>query len=172
MQSSRDCRYRPELPADIAGIFEVHRQAFGREAESRLVDALRGEGFSRISQVAEIDGRIIGHVLFGVTWIESRARSTEALSLAPLGVLPDFQLRGIGSELLRQGLSACKQEGHRLALVLGDPHFYRRFGFSSELARSLDPPFPRDSFMALELVAGAFQNVAGKVRYPRPFDDL
>jgi putative acetyltransferase len=85
-------------------------------------------------------------------------------------VLPEFQNQGIGSALVRRGLDECHKQGHRIVVVLGHPSFYPRFGFSSKLAVRLESPFPGgEVFMALELVPGALNGVAGRVQYPPPF---
>jgi putative acetyltransferase len=92
-----------------------------------------------------------------------------ALALAPLAVLPENQRQGIGSELVRDGLMACRAAGQRIVVVLGHAHFYPRFGFSSELAVPLNSPFAGEAWMALELVPEALAGVTGRVCYPPPF---
>jgi GNAT superfamily N-acetyltransferase len=69
-----------------------------------LVDNLRTGGAVLASLVAEIEDRIVGHILFSRMWIESSSSSIEAVALAPLAVLPECQRRGIGGELIRHGL--------------------------------------------------------------------
>ena len=74
---------------------------------------------------------------------------------------------------MRRGLEVCKEQGHRIVVVLGHPQFYPRFGFSSKLASALASPFGGgDSWMAVELVPGALNGVAGRVQYPPPFGAL
>lgn len=160
---------RSERSADVDAIREVVREAFGQDDEAKLVDSLREGGYARVSLVAEVDGQIVGHILFSELPIVSSAGVTPALSLAPLAVLPAFQRRGVGSELGRCGLQACRDAGHRIAVVLGHPDYYPRFGFRSELALPLESPFPGPSFMAMELVPGALSGVRGRVKYPPPF---
>lgn len=92
-----------------------------------------------------------------------------ALALAPVAVLPERQRQGIGSRLIREGLRACAEAGHRITVVLGHADYYPRFGFSAPLAEPLQAPFSGPSFMALELVPGALADVTGEVRYPPPF---
>jgi putative acetyltransferase len=149
----------------------VNRRAFGRDAEADLVDALRDGGHARLSLVAAAgdSGAVVGHILFSRLTVEDGDRVTEALALAPLAVLPGHQRRGIGSALVRDGLGACAALGHRIVIVLGEPEYYRRFGFRSELTRPLTSPFAGDAFMAVELVPGALAGVTGEVRYPAPF---
>jgi putative acetyltransferase len=160
---------RPETPDDLEAIREVNRQAFGREDEARLVDALRAGGYARLSLVAEEAGQVVGHVLFSDLPVVTPAGPVQALALAPLAVLPARQRQGIGSRLVQEGLRACAGAGHRAVIVLGHPAYYPRFGFSAGLAGRLKSPFSGPAFMALELVPGALAGVTGEVRYPPPF---
>jgi len=160
----------PETTADHSSIREVHRRAFGREDEGRLVDALRDGGFARLSLVAEQDGRVVGHILFSELAIVMDRGSLPALSLAPLAVVPEHERRGLGSMLVREGLRLCGNSGHRIVIVLGHPEYYPRFGFSAKLAQPLESHYAGPAFMALELEAGALNGVAGEVRYPPPFE--
>jgi putative acetyltransferase len=160
---------RAEAAADFDGIRQVNRLAFGREDELGLVDALRQEGYARLSLVAEDDGEIVGHILFSELEILTDTSTVPALALAPMAVLPKAQRQGIGSELVRRGLDMCRDKGHRIVIVVGHPEYYPRFGFSPELARTLRSQFSGDAWMALELVPGAMQGVAGRVKYPPPF---
>lgn len=163
---------RPERPTDHDAIREVNRLAFGGEDEARLVAALRDGGYVRVSLVAEEGGRVVGHVLFGDLPIVTAGGTVEALALAPLAVLPSHQQRGIGSLLVREGLRACREAGHRIVVVLGHPEFYSRFGFSAGLTERLKSPFSGPSFMAAELEPGALAGGEGEVRYPPPFGAL
>ena len=116
---------------------------------------------------------MVGHILLSGLPIVGETVTVPALALAPVAVVPDYQRQGIGSQLIERGLAICRDERHRIVVVLGHPDFYRRFGFSAELARPLDSPFTgKPSFMAIELVAGALDGVRGKVEYPPPFDGL
>jgi len=160
---------RTESTNDHELIRNVHRQAFGREEEGRLVDSLRDGGFARLSLVAEQDGLVVGHVLFSELAIVMDRGSVPALALAPLAVVPERQRRGLGSMLVREGLRLCGNSGHRIVIVLGHPEYYPRFGFSAKLAEPLRSPYAGPSFMAFELQTGALDGVNGEVRYPPPF---
>jgi putative acetyltransferase len=162
---------RPETRADHEAIRQVNRLAFGQDDEARLVDSLRDSGYVRVSLVADQTGEIVGHILFSDLPIVTNAGIVPALALAPMAVLPECQNQGIGSALVRRGLEVCKEQEHRIVVVLGHPQFYPRFGFSSKLASVLASRFGGgDSWMALELVPGALGSVTGRVQYPPPFE--
>lgn len=164
------CAIRDEAANDADDVRIVNRLAFGGDAEANLVDALHAGGYVRVSLVAAVEGRIVGHVLFSDLPIRTAGGTVPALALAPLAVLPEFQNLGVGSQLIRAGLDACRERGHRIVVVLGHPAFYPRFGFSPALAANLASPFSgRDSFMAAELVPDALDGVAGRVEYAPPF---
>lgn len=160
---------RAEIPTDFDGIRYVNRKAFERDDEARLVDTLREDGFVQLSMVAEQERNVIGHILFSVLTIATDHGKIPALALAPMAVLPEFQRQGIGSELIRRGLDVCREQRHQIVIVLGHPDFYPRFGFSAGLARTLVSPFSGEAWMALQLVPGSLQDVAGRVQYPAPF---
>jgi putative acetyltransferase len=164
-----DVHIRPEVATDYEAIRVVNQRAFSGDDEARLVDALRAGGYARLSLVAEVDGRVVGHILFSELPIVTESGTVAALSLAPMAVLPEFQRRGIGSQLIERGLAMCRELGHRIVVVLGHEEYYPRFGFSCELARPLASPFSGKSWMALELVPGALAGVVGRVEYPPPF---
>lgn len=168
---------RPEDHGDRQVIFEVISQAFGREDEARLVDALRRSPafIPDLSLVAlDDDRRIVGHILFTRIVIADADSSHDALALAPLAVLPAAQKRGVGSALARRGLEDARRLGHRVVIVLGHPAYYPKFGFHPAAAFGIRAPFDArpEAFMALALQVGALEGVQGEVRYPAEFSQL
>ncbi len=167
---------RPEQPSDYSVVFEVNKLAFGRENEPRLVEALRqSTGFiPELSLVAVLEDRVVGHILFSPMVFETPAGDISILALAPLAVRPDYQNQGIGSELVRQGLEACRRLEHRVIVVLGHPNFYPRFGFEPAQPKGVSAPFPvpEEAWMVIELQPGALSGIRGTVRYPPAFDDV
>lgn len=147
----------------------VNFTAFGRVDEADLVGRLRAEEAVLLSLVAELEGRIVGHVLFTRMWIVTATGSIPAVALAPLAVLPGQQRRGIGGRLILQALDLLRAQGERIVIVLGHPDYYPRFGFSCEKARHLASPFPPEAFMARELIPGALDGIQGTVRYAAAF---
>ncbi len=165
---------RNETPADYAAVYEVNKLAFdNRDAEPQLVAALRSLP-GVISLVAELDGQVVGHILFTPIDIITSNGNVPAISLAPLAVLPGYQNLGIGMALSRTGLEVCQAQGHRIAIVLGHPNYYPRFGFSALLAKPLACPWENcgEAWMAMELAPGALAGVSGKVIYPKAFQSV
>jgi putative acetyltransferase len=163
---------RPEDRARLgerSSIRAIHEAAFDRMDEADLVDRLRDEGHAILSLVAELDGRIAGHILFSRMRIDTPKGPLEAVALAPLAVLPVHQRRGIGGQLIERGLELLRERGEKIVIVLGHPGYYPRFGFSAAKASALRSPFPPEAFMAIELSAGALNGVSGGVVYPPPF---
>jgi putative acetyltransferase len=163
---------RDEATGDYAAVADIHRRAFGQEDEARLVDALRTGGWAKLSLIAQLDQHIVGHILFSELAIVGEARSISALSLAPVAVAPQWQRQRIGSALIREGLERAARAGHRIVIVLGEPDFYGRFGFSTALAAPLRSKYAGEYFQAKELVPGALAAVSGEVVYPPPFGGL
>jgi len=163
---------RTERLKDSPAIREVHRQAFHPSPdEAHLVELLRRAGKASISLVALSGGQVIGHVLFSpVTVVPALPGPLRALGLAPIGVLPAFQRQGIGSKLIDRGLHDCQSGGYDWVVVLGDPRYYSRFGFTPARAYQLENEFGADeAFMVLELRAGALDGIRGLVRYQPEF---
>lgn len=170
---------RSETPADIDAIRNVVRACFaapGQDGspEARLVDAIRAApGFDpALSLVADLDGEIIGHLLFSPCSIEAPRCSTPALALAPLAVLPGHEAARAGTLLMREGLRRCAMGGQRIVIVLGHAKYYRRFGFSPANDRGIHPPWQvaPANFQVLALHPDALNGVTGIVCYPPAFD--
>jgi len=152
-----------------AVVRSINEAAFGRPDEADLIDGLRAEGAVLLSLVAEVERRIVGHILFSRMWIDTSNGPVPAAALAPMAVLPEHQRRGIGGRLIRHGLDSLRTRGEGAVIVLGHAGYYPRFGFSREKARALESPFRPESFLALELRLGALDGIRGKVRYAAAF---
>jgi putative acetyltransferase len=166
----RSVRIRPELVGDAAGIRLVLDAAFPGPAEGRLVDALRVSGRLWVSEVAEAGRAIVGHVAFTAV---SVAGAADGMGLAPLAVRPDFQRRGVGASLVRAGLETCRRAGAGFVVVVGEPAYYGRFGFTAAAGWGLSDEYGGGAaFQALELRPGAIPRGAGRVRYAPEFAAL
>jgi putative acetyltransferase len=152
--------------SDHAAIDAVLREAFGRAAEAELVARLRADEDSAFELVAEEAGEIVGHILFSRLWAD---RAELYAALAPLAVRPSRQTEGFGAKLVRAGLDCAREFGCHGVLVLGDPAYYGRFGFSAQAAGEVQAPFSGlAAFQALALEAGAFEGPLS-VAYPDAF---
>ena len=157
-----------------AAIRVLHRLAFGQDDESNLIDALRADGLITASVVAEAEGKVVGHALFSDIRIETPNGILLASALAPVSVAAEWRRQGIGSAVIQEGLSLCAKRGKTAVLVVGDPKYYSRLGFSPALAKKLRSPYSDygNAWMAVELVAGVLEGTYGLVRYPEPFARL
>jgi putative acetyltransferase len=166
---------RAEQKNDVEAIDEVNRLAFGQEDECLLIRRIRNSPrfIPDLSLVAVKEGKIVGHILFSPIIIETAKGNTQALSLAPMAVLPAFQNLGIGSEVVQEGLSRCQRLGHKIVVVIGHPGYYPRFGFIPARPQGLEVafPVPDEAFMVHELVPQALEGIKGTVRYPSEFDE-
>lgn len=167
---------RPETERDYRRISRVNDLAFGQKNEGILVEKLRQSDLfiSQLSLVAEADSDIAGHILFYPVYIHSTRARYQCLSLAPMSVVPGYQRRGIGSQLVREGLKAAGELGFESVIVLGHPEYYPRFGFKPASRWHIKAPFevPDEVFMALELTDNALANISGTVRYPEEFAEV
>jgi len=160
---------------DVKAIFEVNKLAFGQTNEANLVELLRrSKAFvPELSLVATCEGKVIGHILFTKIKIVNDDNSeTESLALAPMAVRPEFQHRGIGSQLIKHGLDKARELHYKSVIVLGHEHYYPKFGFVPADRWNIRSPYdvPTNVFMALELVTDGLQDVSGQVQYPKEFE--
>jgi putative acetyltransferase len=162
---------RPETPEDAAAIRHVNEEAFGQKEEAEIIEKLRGRGVLTISLAAVQDNEIVGHIAFSRVKIETEHSSFDAIALAPMAVLPTYQRKGIGSQLVHAGLEERRRIGHELVVVLGHPNYYPRFGFVPASTYSIKSEFdvPDEAFMVLELRQGAFSGRSGIVKYQPEF---
>ena len=164
----------PETQADLVAIYQVNRLAFERENEAQLVDKIRDNEAVILSLVAELDGQIVGHILFSPVTITAADFQWQAVGLGPLAVLPEFQNQGIGSALIHAGLDELKKIGHVVVIVLGYPDYYPRFGFkpSRPFGIQWEIDVPDEVFMVAGLNPGALNGRQGIVRYHPAFKDV
>ena len=162
---------KEELP-DYDTVYHVVQQAFEQEEhadgnEADLVTALRkGSAFiPELSLVAEIEGEIVGHILFTKGQIADKT----VLALAPLAVLPTYQGQGIGAALVNEGHRIARQLGYDYVIVLGGA-YYQRFGYVSASSLGITAPFevPDEYFMAKKLNPHA-EKVNGMLHYAKEF---
>jgi putative acetyltransferase len=158
---------RSESPGDIAGIRFVEEAAFLQSAEADLVDDLRAAGDSVFSLIAVEGETVTGHAVF------SRLKAPfPALALGPVAVLPARQRMGVGSRLIREGIARSEAAGWSGIFVLGDPVFYRRFGFDVGKASGFISPYAGPHWMALPLGRNELPTDAGSIQHAPAFAKL
>lgn len=161
-------RIREEQPADIVPIACLLRSAFvghphSSGTEAGIVDRLRRAGALALSLVAQTEGRVIGHVAFSPVTISDG--SQDWYGLGPVAVLPERQGQGIGQALVRDGLRRLQRQGAAGCVVLGEPGYYRRFGFVRNDRLRLQG-LPPEYFMAVAFRAAM---ASGQVAYHPAF---
>jgi putative acetyltransferase len=144
---------RSETSADVSGIAEVTVAAFktlaiSNHTEQFIIAALRVAKALTVSLVAEVDGRVVGHIAFSPVTISDG--SPKWYGLGPVSVLPECQRRGIGSALIQKGISRLKDLGAGGCCLVGHPEYYRRFGFQN-IRGLVHEGVPEEVFFALSL---------------------
>jgi len=136
---------RSETDADVSAITDVTVAAFetleiSNHTEQFIIEALRAANALAVSLVAELDGRVIGHIAFSPVTISDGTGNW--YGLGPVSVLPEYQRRGIGKALILEGLSRLKALSAEGCCLVGQPEYYRQFGFENtpELVLEGVPP--------------------------------
>ena len=142
---------RNETDADAGTITEVTVAAFktleiSNHTEQFIIAALRAAKALTISLVAEVDGRVIGHIAFSPVTISDGTLNW--YGLGPVSVLPEYQQQGIGKALIREGLSRLKDMNAQGCCLVGHPDYYRKFGFKN-MSGFVHEGVPQEVFLAL-----------------------
>lgn len=157
-------RIRAETPIDFAAVRAVVGAAFPTPAEADLVDRLRRDGDAVFSLVAVKGNALVGHMA-----LSKVAAPFLALGLGPVAVLPERQRTGIGTRMIKEGLLRAKRAGWEGVFVLGEPAYYRRFGFDAGKAAGFASLYAGPHFMALALGADGLPAYTGAIVYPPAF---
>ena len=142
---------RKETIADIDAITKVTIAAFknlvvSNQTEQYIINALRAADALTISLVAENNGKIFGHIAFSPVIISDGTKNW--YGLGPISVLPEYQKQGIGQSLINEGLSTLKDLGGQGCALVGDPNYYKRFGFRN-YPELIHEGIPQEVFLAL-----------------------
>jgi putative acetyltransferase len=142
---------REEAASDVRAIADLTAAAFeplaiSSHTEQHIVAALRAAGALTVSLVAEIDGRVVGHV--ACSPVDVSDGSSDWYGLGPVSVLPALQRRGIGSALIRAALTRLRGLGARGCCLVGHPAYYGRFGFANVATLGV-PGAPPEAFFAM-----------------------
>ena len=162
-------KIRPEIPQDVTAIEQITIAAFNGkwysdQTEHLVISRLREAGAMSLSLVAEIDGKVVGHVAFSVVTINGK--NIGWYGLGPVSVIPELQKQGIGSKLIEEGLSAIKAMNAKGCVLEGNPNYYQRFGFKNYPGLIYVGTPDQKYFMALPFYADIPE---GKVEFHRAF---
>jgi predicted N-acetyltransferase YhbS len=153
---------RLQRPHDLTLLDPLLDRTFGPDRQARTVYRLR-EGLAPVPELsfAAVDRH--DRVLASLRFWPIRIEEIPAILLGPLAVEPALQGRGMGRALVTHGLAEARRHGHRICVVVGEPGYYRPFGFVNAPSRGLKLPGPVDPhrFQAAELEPGAFDDLAG-----------
>jgi putative acetyltransferase len=172
-QTNTPVGIRVEQPEDRADIRRINEVAFGRKEEAEIVDMLRDSCSDLLSLIAIADRQPVGHILFSPVILDDAKTRPQGMGLAPMAVLPEYQRRGIGSRLVREGLGRLRSASIPFVVVLGHPDYYPRFGFrpaSRYGIRCQWAGVPDPAFMILVFDEPALQGISGVARYRHEFD--
>jgi putative acetyltransferase len=154
---------------DWPALYAIYAAAFGQLAEADLVESMHKDRDLLLSLIAYND-QPAGHIAYSHLRL-LEAPLIKACVLAPLAVVPSFQKQGIGAELVRHSLERLRDDGYDLVVVLGEPHYYGRFGFDAKLAEKLKTPYDGPYLQALAL-SDHGKGAHGPVSYARAFAEL
>jgi predicted N-acetyltransferase YhbS len=159
---------RPEREVDEAAREQLLDAAYGPIRFKKPSHRLREgrEPAAGLSFVAVMDGRAVGTVRL---WPVEAGAGRPALLLGPLAVDHRYRKRGVGSALMQRALRDVGKRGHHAVLLVGDPAYYGRFGFSAEKTGKLWllGPYEQHRLLGCELVAGALDGAGGLIRAPK-----
>lgn len=157
-------KIRQETAADVAAIRALLEESFPTDAESRLVERLRNEEDAVIALVAEVDGAIVAYAMFS-----RMIAPFQAVGLGPVATGGNARKKGLASALIREGLDRARVDGWDACFVLGNPSFYCRFGFRTDLAAGFDCAYAGPNFMAMAFQGDDLPALTGRVVYARGF---
>jgi len=165
--------FRPEHAEEHGLVSALQARIFGLEKLAHLVDGLRAVSapLPPVSIVATVDRNIVGHVMLSAGRLDAPRRLVDVYVLSPLGVLPQYQRMGIGTELIARALAGAEAAGVALVFLEGSPDYYARRGFERASALGFRSPslrIPDPAFQVARL--GAYEPwMTGTLVYPEPF---
>ena len=121
-----------------------------------------------LSMLAEIEGKIVGAILYAKAKIQTPNSQSETLTFGPLCVDPDFQRKGLGKLLLQKSMEKAKTSGFGSILICGVPTYYPKYGFvtADKFGITMPDGTNFDAFMGIELIKGSLNGITGKFYEP------
>jgi len=159
---------RETRKSDLEEVFNLIHAAFGNKAESDLVKQLISDGDVLINLVLESSETIVGNIVVSKITMEPDV-GLFCGGVAPVSVLPDQQSSGVGSKLMTAAINESKKMGIDALFLLGDPNYYKRFGF---IVSTLKNDYSVEHLQELELTEDCLVNIKSKVTYANAFLNL
>jgi putative acetyltransferase len=160
---------RMEQAADAPQIRGLLEASFPGLGEALLVDRLRSDGDLVLSLVAEDGGVVVGYIAFARIMVEGGETPFRAVALAPLAVYSDYQSQGVATQLVREGHACLAFLGETLSVVVGEPQYYGRFGYSNRRVAGFESEYQSAYLMGLSFGAAPWE---GRFVYPPAFGAL
>ena len=164
-----DAAIRAESPADGQEVHDLLQACFPGFIEANLVERLRVDGDIVLSLTAEDKGVVIGYIAFSRLIVEDEDGSFAAVALAPLAVYPEYQQQGIATRLVRESHACLAAMDEKLSVVLGEPGYYNRFGYSNRRASGFECEYQSPYLMAISFGAAPWE---GRLLYAPAFSAL
>ena len=167
-------KIRDERKEDYKDIKSLNDLAFQGPVEGEIVDKIRSSSTDIVSLVAADENLIIGHIFFSPVTVISGEGEIKGMGLGPMAVLPEFQNKGIGSALVKEGLKILRNKDCSFVIVLGHKDYYPRFGFEAASKFGLSSQWegvPDEAFMVLFLDKSLAGRVSGVVSYRPEFNE-
>jgi putative acetyltransferase len=174
IKPEKSFKIRKSIESDKLEIVNNHTKAFGETKGPEIAELVKGlfndkTAMPVFSLVAVEGETIVGHILYTKVKIIQTMESVSAQILAPLAILPSFQNKGIGVQLIKEGLNLLKDSGVELVFVLGHPGYYPRIGFTPAGVLGFKAPYQipeehADAWMVQELCPGVIGRIKGAVQ--------
>ena len=163
---------RPTTSVDYSTVYNLIQTAFETaehtdgDEQNFAVNLRNSQNYiPELDLVAELDGRLIGHIMFTKIFVTKPDGSKyTSLMVAPLSVLLEYRSMGIGSKLMEEGCCIAASLGYKTAFLLGEPNYYQRFGFKQTHLYGIGhESYPAEYLMVKELLPGALNGITGIV---------
>lgn len=174
IRPEKQFKIRKSIESDKLEIENIHTKAFGETKGPEIAELVKGlfndkTAMPVFSLVAVEGEKIVGHILYTKVEIIQTMESVSAKILAPLAILPSFQNKGVGVQLIKEGLNLLKDSGVKLVFVLGHPGYYPRTGFTPAGVLGFKAPYhiPEEhagAWMVQELCSGVIGRIKGEVQ--------